>query len=274
MTAGTQLWCNVDFDTVQRVEAYHGTAAVYSHRAPGKERANEDSVAVFAYPDDSLVLAVADGLGGMPAGGDASRLVLETLAEWLRRSGAENIPVTDAIVPAIQGANQSLVDGARGNATTLALVTIRGRAVRAIHAGDSGILVIGQRRKIKLQTMFHSPTGYAQEAGILSEAEALNHPWRHIVSNVAGSAAMRLEVGPEIVLADRDTVVVASDGLFDNLYTEEIVDTVRKGPLEDALTKLVSAATSRMDGWLGDQQHGVPGHPDDLTVILFRRSRP
>ena len=49
--------------------------------------------------------------------------------------------------------------------------------------------------------------------------------------NVIGSSDMRVEVGPALQLAARDTVLLASDGLFDNLYIDEIVDTIRRGPL-------------------------------------------
>ncbi len=40
----------------------------------------------------------------------------------------------------------------------------------------------------------------------------------HIVSNVVG-----VDVGSALELAARDTLLIASDGLVDNLKTEEIV---------------------------------------------------
>jgi len=74
---------------------------------------------------------------------------------------------------------------------------------------------------------------------------------------------MRVELGPLRRLATYDTVVMASDGLADNLMVEAIIGHVRKGPLQRAADRLMSATLEAMLGG---------GHPDDLTVILYRPS--
>ena len=79
------------------------------------------------------------------------------------------------------------------------------------------ILAIGQKGKIKLQTISHSPVGLAVESGHLDESEAMHHEQRHVVSNVVGDQTMRIEVGAKLMLAPRDTVLLSTDGLFDNL---------------------------------------------------------
>jgi serine/threonine protein phosphatase PrpC len=113
----------------------------------------------------------------------------------------------------------------------------------------------------------HSPTGFAVEAGLLDENEAVQHEQRHVLFNVVGSADMRVEVGPAVQLALRDTVLLASDGLFDNLYIDEIVDTIRSGPLPAAADRLVERVRVRMHG---EARTNQPCKPDDLTVVLFR----
>jgi serine/threonine protein phosphatase PrpC len=129
------------------------------------------------------------------------------------------------------------------------------------------ILVVGQRGRVKLQTTSHSPVGFAVEAGVLDEREAMHHEDRHLVSNVVGSPEMKIEIGPRLRLAMHDTVLLASDGLFDNLHIEEIVDRVRKGPLEVAARRLAQDSWERMTC----PRSGQPCKPDDLTFILFRR---
>ena len=42
---------------------------------------------------------------------------------------------------------------------------------------------------------------------------------------------MRIEIGPAVCLSQLDTVVIASDGLFDNLSIQEVVGSMRKGML-------------------------------------------
>jgi serine/threonine protein phosphatase PrpC len=155
-----------------------------------------------------------------------------------------------------------------GAATTLALVEIQDRTIRTYHVGDSEILVTGQRGKVKLQTIPHSPIGYAVEAGLMNEEDAIHHEERHVISNVIGSDQMRIEMGPPTEMAPRDTLLLASDGLFDNLLPGEIINTIRSGPLDDSLSVLVEAAQDRMVSSGG----AAPSKPDDLTVIAFRRA--
>jgi serine/threonine protein phosphatase PrpC len=78
---------------------------------------------------------------------------------------------------------------------------------------------------------------------------------------------MRVEVGPALQLAARDTVLLASDGLFDNLFIDEIVATIRSGPLVAAADRLVERVQARMQG---EEAAHRPCKPDDLTIVLFR----
>ena len=76
----------------------------------------------------------------------------------------------------------------------------------------------------------------------------MHHEERHVVSNAIGSSEMHIDVGPPVRLAARDTVLLASDGLFDNLLMKEIVAIVRKGPLERVVRDLADGALARMGG--------------------------
>jgi serine/threonine protein phosphatase PrpC len=134
--------------------------------------------------------------------------------------------------------------------------------------GDSGIYLIGQRGKLKLQTIAHSPIGYALESGLIDETDAIHHEHRHMISNVLGSEEMRIEIGPALSMAARDTLLLATDGLLDNLLIDEIVQRVRKGPLVDAVQRLVDDAWRRMRTQLSEAS---PSKPDDLTIVAFRR---
>jgi serine/threonine protein phosphatase PrpC len=131
------------------------------------------------------------------------------------------------------------------------------------------MLLVGQRGKVKLQTISHSPVGYAVEAGYLDAEEAMLHEDRHYVTNTLGSPDMRIEIGTPVAMAARDTLLLASDGLFDNLYVGEIVDLVRKGPLVDAAARLLATCRGRMAA----VQEGRPSKSDDLTFVLYRRKR-
>jgi protein phosphatase len=244
----------------------HGEVCVRSIRSPDKQTDNEDSAAIIRLGDDSLVLAVADGVGGSVAGREASNAAVRTLSRVLTRLPDDTPQLRPAILDAVEEANKTVLGLARGAATTLVVAQIDGAGLRSYHVGDSELLAVGQRGRIKQRVVPHSPTGFAVEAGLLDEDEAVQHDQRHVLFNVIGSTDMRVEVGPALQLAVRDTVLLASDGLFDNLYIDEIVDVIRRGPLVAAADRLVERVQARMRGADAAQ----PCKPDDLTVVLFR----
>lgn len=239
---------------------------ILSQRSPGKTTDNEDAVAVLPWDDHSGVLIVADGMGGGPMGEVASRLTVSHLSQAIQDADREYVQLRTAILNGIEAANREVLELGRGAATTLAVVEVAGTTIRHYHVGDAGILVCGQRGKIKVQTVAHSPVGYGVEAGLLDARQALHHEERHVVSNVLGMPDMRVEVGSEIKLAPHDTLVVASDGLFDNLHISEIVERVRKGPIGQACLQLHSLATRRMTQPTETQ----PSKADDLTFLVWR----
>lgn len=244
-----------------------GSLVAFTCRSPNKETENEDTVAAIPYGPDSVVLAVADGVGGMPGGRRASQTAIGKLAESLYAAETETTLLRTAILNGIEAANQSVLDIANGSATTMTVVTIEGLIARTYQVGDSEALIVGQRGRIKAQTMVHSPTGFAVEAGFLDQRDALHHEERHLLSNFIGTNDMRMDIGPEIRLRPRDTVLVASDGLTDNVHIEDVIEIMRKGPLDKAMEALTRLARHRMI----NESKLQPNKPDDLSVILFRK---
>ena len=264
-----QLYRTCDMREVEHCTIGGGSSVVFSAVSPGKETPNEDAAALIPVNDHAAVLVVADGLGGVRAGERASSLAVEAIAAEVREAGRGEMMLRTAILNGIERANQAISSLEVGAATTLAVAEIEDGVVRSYHVGDSMILVVGQRGRMKLQTVSHSPVGMAVEAGFLDETEAMHHEDRHLVTNVVGCPKMRIEVGPSVKLAACDTLLLASDGLFDNLHIEEIIDCVRTGPLDGAGHRLASAARRRMT----EPQEGEPSKPDDLPFVLFRRGR-
>jgi serine/threonine protein phosphatase PrpC len=243
-----------------------GHAAVVSLSAPDREGVNEDAAALIPYDERSGLLVVADGAGGTRGGGEAARLVVENLVRAIESAADGLPPLRAAVLNALERANAEIADLGTGAATTVVIMQVCERELRPYHAGDSICLVVGQRGRVRHKNIPHGPVGYAVEAGLLDSRQAMVHEERHLVSNFVGREDMRIEVGPRFASRVLDTVLVASDGLSDNLYTEEIVERIRKGPLDRTATALLEACRSRMRG----TSVKAPGKPDDLTFILFR----
>lgn len=254
-----------------------GSLAGGSFASPDRvmgESPNEDAAAAIAVSNQRGILAVADGMGGHQCGDRASRAVIESIASACESAGVattgesrESINLRSLLIDAIENANREIVEWGIGAGTTLVAAIIergsdQATTLRTIHVGDSGALVCGARGKLKHFAVAHAPVAQAVELGLIDEQEALLHEDRSIISNCLGARDMRVELGPVIRLKPRDTVLLASDGLFDNLTCAEIVETVRCGPLSEKIQVLFERTAAKMES---DQ-----GKKDDLTVLAFR----
>ncbi len=252
----------VNMASPQRVTLPSGEAVVFSRPHPyGHDSdANEDALGLFQPEPDRLWLAIADGVGGLPRGQEAASRVIEMLGEPRSKQNVESMESR------IAASNQVLLEQLPGGATTISVVEILGDSLISYHAGDSAALVVGQRGRIKLKTQCHSPVGISEASGRLDEKQALFHPRRHLLNNMMGDPALWLEKQAALDLAALDTVLVASDGLWDNLFIAEAIEAIRAGPLISAAQLLVDTVISRMNAPVT----GMPSKPDDVSFILYR----
>lgn len=243
----------------------NGTVVVYCAPAHEKETANEDAAALVGIEPDSCVLIVADGVGGHQAGKEAARITIESITESIRKSHTSD-SLRGPILDGIESANKQILARGVGAASTVVVAEIQQRQLRTYYVGDSLILLIGQRGKLKFQNTAHSPVGYALQSGFIDEEEAIHHEERNLISNVIGTAEMSIEVGPVLEISPRDTLLLSSDSLPDNLYVDEIIGQVRAGNLQKVAANLTDAVNQRMQ----NPEPGHPSHNDDFTFILYR----
>jgi serine/threonine protein phosphatase PrpC len=265
-----RTYLNADMLEPDVFELAGGTVAVLSARRPGKTTPNEDAAAVIAAGDGSGVLVVADGCGGMASGEQAARLAIEALTEHIAAAAApEGPPIRTAILDAVEAANRAVMDLRNGAGTTLAVVQLDHGEAKPYHVGDSQILLVGNRGKVKMLTTSHSPVGYAIAAEMIEEHDAIDHEERHLVSNYLGFEGMHVEVGSVRKVSSRDGLLVASDGILDNLLLDEIVGLLRTGSAATAAAEIGALAWQRMQA----PQDGRPHKPDDMTLIVFSQRR-
>lgn len=273
-----QTLLNADCSEPLILEGAGARVVMYARPCPDKP-VNEDCLAAIAMAPGQWVFVLADGVGGAARGADASRLAVEALVQRLsthqlvpsngNSSGqSENNSLRPLILDAFEAAHQQVMELAVGAACTMVVAEVFDGVCRIYHAGDSGCLLVGQRGRLKHRTVFHSPVGYAEEAGLMSERQAITHEQRHIVSNVVGAPDMSVQISSPIQLARFDTLAIASDGLFDNALTKEITTDIKSGPLTKSAARLIERVQSRMD----QPETEKIGKPDDLSLILFRQS--
>jgi serine/threonine protein phosphatase PrpC len=256
-----------DLDKPQFFQLAGYQVGIFTRRSPDKESPNEDAAAIIPCNNHAFVVAIADGAGGQRGGGQASALAIQHLAREVERAVADRAEWRGAILNGIETANAAIQSLGIGAYTTLVVAEIQGHTVRPYHIGDSEILLTGSRGKIKLQVLPHSPVAYAVEAGYLNEAEALQHEERHIVSNLLGADDMRIDIGSAVNMSVQDTLIIGSDGLYDNLAMAELIELARKGRLDRSFRRIIELCDQRMSSIDADQ----PGKPDDLSILMLRR---
>jgi serine/threonine protein phosphatase PrpC len=247
-----------------------GAVCVFTTPSPVPGRRNEDSACVIPVGEERGLVVVADGMGGCPDGEQASKIAVETFELYLKDETGADGDLDEVILAAFREANRRIEKHAEGSGTTVVAAEIGPEFLRTYHCGDSRALVVGERGRIKLRTVDHSPVGHAVEQGILTPEQAMHHHQRHFVSNYMGSQAMKIEVSDPVRIQARDTLVMASDGLFDNLLDREVVEELTQRNIRRVTQRLVDLSRDRMRR--GDRI-GKASKPDDLTVLVFRPGR-
>lgn len=244
-----------------------GQVGFFTQKASFKEGPNEDALAILTMHDQFGVVAVADGVGGAPQGDIAAKIAIEALACSPKSAPTDFSDIRNFVIQAIENANTAILQLGVGAATTLAAAAVGGTTIQTFHAGDSPIFLMGQRGRIRLASIPHSPTGYADAAGIAMDED--DPEWfvqnRSLVSNFLGSRDMRIEIGPRLEMNKKDTLLIASDGLSDNLSQTQIIEIARKGTLEEVTNTLANTCLSHMHS--GDEPIC---HIDDLSFVVYR----
>ena len=220
---------------------------------------------VIETSDQRVVLVVADGVGGCPSGHKASAIAVQAIGQCVE-SAEPGSDLRSAILDGMETANRRILELGIGAATTLSVVEIDHGRMRSYQVGDSMSVAVSSHGTLRWKSGVHSPVGYAIESGMLEEKAAFFHEDRHYVSNLLGTREMHIEIGPPVELQQRDTVIVASDGLFDNVMLDEVAELGRCGNLDSRIHQLHELATARMNA--ANTSSGF-GKPDDLSVLMF-----
>ena len=246
----SQAWFEVESGQVESIEFCGGIVTSFSQRCPTRDATPNEDASCFVEVTPALgLVAVADGVGGAASGNKASRVAIERLIESCQNSKdgseRESRGLRSEILDAIEQTNHDILSWGSGAGTTLTAVEICEGWVRAFHIGDSNALLISNRGNIKFATVGHAPVAQAVEIGLLDENLAMIHEDRNLITNCLGSNEMKIEIGSGVKMAARDTLLVASDGLFDNLNSQEVVSIIRSGNLIAKTRELADLAIQR-----------------------------
>ena len=226
-----------------------------------KRKNNEDCLFL---DDDQRLYVVADGMGGHQAGEVASKLVVETIQNYMRRFREEEGGEADRLLSSIHLANQAVFQASRnknscqGMGSTVSAVYFTDNTLIAANVGDSPIYLV-RDKSIKLLSVIHNLL--AEQTAIDPEgAKYLSSMLKHILTRAMG---IEKTVKPdicEIQCFKDDILVISSDGLTDKVSPEEILTVVNKERPDKACDTLVNLANKY-------------GGDDNITIIILKVKR-
>ena len=223
-----------------------GFVAAQANRL-GNRASNQDRC-LIAERGDTVLLALADGMGGHARGDLAAQAFVDTLGRRLRAcQGLEDMGqfLREAFRDAhrtIQRVGQAQNPPIQPMTTGVACLVQDGVALWA-HVGDSRAYLI-RKGEIALRTRDHTRVAEMVAAGLLTEQQARLHPLRNHVSLCLGGTEQPppVTLGPKIYLAPGDTLLLCSDGLWSPVSEGRLIGTLESGELAGAIEALAEAA--------------------------------
>ena len=219
--------------------------------------------------------AVADGMGGMASGEEASRLAIlaglelvQKAAHWhLDLSQPEEVSdLTRTIADYYRQVNRRVVDqamthpGMEGMGTTLTVAYSVGLRLFTVNAGDSRSYLFHGGRLMQL-THDHTVAQELAKAGKIPQDDVKSHRMRHVLTNYIGSPGDVIHAEfNRVDLVDGDRLLLCSDGLTDLVDDRQIAAILSE--FEGAAAASEALIAAALDA----------GGRDNVTVIVANYS--
>ena len=230
----------------------------------GKVRVNnEDRACAFTNSRGNILLIVCDGMGGQNKGDLASNIAIDTISTAFKdkdRFGSKFL-AKRWVLKMVRQANMDIFRQAnknvkyQGMGTTITLVLIINDYMIVAQVGDSRAYSL-RNRQLNQITEDQTYVQYLYRVGEISKEEIATHPKRHVLMNALGiypSLDLDLKVHPYL----NDTLLVCSDGLYNNVADKDILTILRGNDTPDQkVNELVSLANAN-------------GGSDNIAVVLW-----
>ncbi len=231
---GTGVSWPTEADRASRPAYGVGMKVAYRTEVGHVRQRNED--AVLARPERG-VLAVADGLGGHPAGDLASLTAVRSLDAAPLSVDSTERDLRDAVAAAHDAVLATAAEepGRTGMGTTVVLATLGPDRARVLHVGDSRAYLLDAQGRLDAVTRDHGMHGY------LTQALGLDRDIEPDVADVTCEPGSRL--------------LLCTDGLTNMVDDAELADLLGRGDAQDACDALVDTALAH-------------GGVDNVTVVV------
>jgi serine/threonine protein phosphatase PrpC len=238
---------------------------IFQESRKGSRKVNQDRVA-YTYGRDTLLLVVADGMGGHAGGEIAAQIAVRLFIERFQQEAKPVLKnplkfLQDTLLRAHAAlgsyANQfSMLETPR--TTCVAVIVQAGHAYWA-HVGDSRFYLFRQGGLIAA-TKDHSKVQYLLDQGVIGAHEVAEHPDRNkIFSCLGGLVDPVIDLSRRTPLRGGDILVLCTDGMWSVVPPSEIATYLTSTPILKTAPQMLREA---------ERRGGPDG--DNLSLIAVR----
>ncbi|QNA90047.1 serine/threonine-protein phosphatase [Massilia sp. Dwa41.01b] len=224
--------------------------SVYQQSHIGGRRVNQDRMG-YCFTRDSLLLVLADGMGGHQHGEIASTIAMQTLSMMFQMQARPYVRKPERFLEdALLQAHRDILDYTTRHKlpetprTTVVACLVQHNCAIWAHCGDSRLYWV-RGDKVLAQTRDHSHVEHLISRGLATPEERATHPDRNKLYNCLGaSKAPRIDVSSQVILSAGDILMLCSDGLWAMVPDAEMVRALAAKPVVQAIPELIALATS------------------------------
>lgn len=193
----------------------------------GTRTSNQDYY-LSLYHNESLILGVADGVGGNNGGDIASKLATQVFSDNFINL-LELYSVEESLEKSFHIAHESIVECGnknsdfKGMATTFSVAYIKNNKLFIAHSGDSRIYVM-RDNGIKQLTTDHTHVNELIRDGVLTIETAKSYPRKNIITNALGIKSGFIVQIEGYKLLPSDRVLLLTDGFYQNISKPKLRD--------------------------------------------------
>jgi serine/threonine protein phosphatase PrpC len=214
----------------------------------GAREINEDRVAHWSAPG-SVLMAVADGLGGHLHGEVAAQIAVDVLGAAFMGEARSRLEDPERfLVRAFAAAHAAIVREAEQRRlsenprTVIAACVVQDGHAYWTHVGDCRFYLLRTGR-VLARSRDHTVVQRLVDEGRIREEAAGTHPHRNrLLQCLGGYQTPELEPVASARLAGEDILLLCSDGFWGPLTQHQMVHSLLSRPLDAAIRELVSLA--------------------------------
>ena len=260
--------------------------SIFQDSRVGARPYNQDRIGHW-YTRDSLLLVLADGMGGHLMGEVAAQIAVDTLASAFQKDAQTRIPDPDLFlfrsvgrIHAAIGDYTKKLDLPDSPRTTLVACIVQDGNAWWTHIGDSRLYLI-RRGNIVVRTRDHTRVQQLVDQGRIREEAVSSHPERNMLLQcLGGGHTPRIEPTASARLAKDDILLLCSDGLWGPLTQRQLLGKLAEKGIIDALPELMTLAETRAGpgcdnlsvvaiGWGEDAVEQAPAAVAPVTVPSY-----